>query len=141
MSSSTASDLIGTAAADRQVGILEESMRNALGDGFKELRGLFLYGPHGFREWHANMYDPDGWRMYLVHTEPAPGNRSWFSIRDPDSGQVYDLPDKDGQINLFRVSRDQPVWHSIVSKDAHRWSCGVRISDDAAQQIFRHLDT
>ena len=120
---------------------LQEALRAAMGEGFVELRGVFLYPHHGiapftshvhmhhnagFREFHANMYDPSGWRMYLVHKTPdSSANKSWFAIRDPHNGQaraevyrailinlvrqVYQIPDLDGQINLFHISQNQPV--------------------------------
>jgi len=140
MSSSTATDLLGTEASDNAVAELELALKAALGEGFVELRGLFLYVRHGFREFHANMYDPPGWRMYLVHKTDA-ASTSWFSIRDPHTRKIFDLPDSDGQINLFRVSRETPVWHAITSVDAHRWSCGVRLTDAAGEAILRQLDT
>ena len=96
------------------------------------MRGLFLYPKHGFREWHSNRFDPPGWRMYLIHTERDA--QSWFAVKDPQLGTVHHLPDFDGKVNLFRIQREDPVWHSIYSM-TDRWSCGVHITDRVAAEI------
>ena len=129
-------DLVGTEDADAAVRHLISLLRTLSPHEDYGLRGLFLYPRHGLREWHSNRFDPPGWRMYLIHTEEDA--KSWFGVRDPVTGSIHHLPDFDGKANLFRIeSKSQDaVWHSIYST-TNRWSCGVRLSDDVAQDIIR----
>lgn len=83
------------------------------------MQGDFYYPRGGYRGWHTNSYDAQGWRMYLVRTI---GVGSWFQYWDGDKIKV--VPDDDYTINFFRVARDEPLFHGVVANGAQRWSKG-----------------
>ena len=96
----------------------------------------------GYREWHTNRYDPWGWRLYLVHTNPS-GCGS-FRFQEPVSHRQFDKErqihtrvDHDGAIRLFRVQGgEDALWHSICSEGGDRFSLGFIISNESAQHML-----
>ena len=67
---------------------LHNMLVNQFGNDFIGIRGWFWYPPKGFREWHTNMYDPSGWRLYIVHVDQKnkSGNKSGTTINGNKSG-------------------------------------------------------
>ena len=116
--------------------------------------------PMGYREWHTNRFDPWGWRLYIVHTDPSgcgmfrfqepqshhklqsgmghiEGQQEQGSKPSPSPRQIHTRIDHDGSIRLFRVRGGQDaLWHSICSEGGDRWSLGFAISDKAAQALL-----
>jgi hypothetical protein len=99
-------------------------------------RGTFLYPPGAFHEWHTNQAHVEGWRMYLVQVDEP--ERSWFAFKDPRTGKVHRRPDRTGKINMFRVTKGKPFWHTIYSA-TNRYSYGTVLSDYAAGRILKQL--
>ena len=124
------------------------------------LTGNFHYPHMGYREWHTNRFDPWGWRLYIVHTDPSgcgmfrfqepqshhklqsgmghiEGQQEQGSKPSPSPRQIHTRIDHDGSIRLFRVRGGQDaLWHSICSEGGDRWSLGFAISDKAAQALL-----
>jgi hypothetical protein len=97
-------------------------------------RGNFYYPAGSFREWHTNQFDPSGWRVYFVHTEPS--DCGMFRYCDPRSGEAISRVDFDGCVRIFRVDRgDKKLWHSVCS-DGDRWSLGFHVSDEVAAALL-----
>ena len=99
-------------------------------------RGNFYYPAGSFREWHTNQFDPSGWRVYFVHTEPS--DCGLFRYCDPQTGEVISRVDFDGCIRLFRVERGNKK-HSVCS-DGDRWSLGFHVGDEAAERLLRLVE-
>ena len=105
--------------------------------------GYFYYPPSGCREWHTNQYDALGWRGYFVHVKKE--GRSAVNVMDPfqDQGRPRDpqsgfqsFPDKNRILRLFKITRNPPLWHSIVSS-TDRFSLGFRLSEACAQALIK----
>jgi hypothetical protein len=94
---------------------------------YTEVRGLFWYPKGGFREWHTNQYHRLGWRLYLVYADED--EKSWFSFKHPETGKLHTLPDKTGYINIFKVTKDPPLWHNVYSQ-TNRISLGIHVTDE-----------
>jgi len=95
--------------------------------------GYFYYPPSCFREWHTNQYDALGWRGYFVHVKV--NGKSALNIMDPHTGfQSY--PDKNRILRIFKITRNPPLWHSIVSS-TDRFSLGFRLSEECAQALIK----
>jgi hypothetical protein len=82
--------------------------------------GHFWYPTGSYMAWHTNSGVP-GWRMYINYAE-EPG-KSFFRYRDPNTGAIVTLWDKRWNIRLFRITRDNPLWHAVYS-DTNRFSLG-----------------
>lgn len=104
--------------------------------------GYFYYPPSGCREWHTNQYDALGWRGYFVHVKTE--GRSALNVMDPFHGQgmqgnphsgFQSFPDKNRILRIFKVTRNPPLWHAIVSS-THRFSLGFRLSEACAQALI-----
>lgn len=95
--------------------------------------GNYLYPPGGFKEWHTNMASLPGWRMYIINKSAA--GKSFFRYVDPATTQLQTIWDEAGQINIFRVTQNQPFWHAVRSIDAYRWSKGFVIPDNWQSQF------
>lgn len=76
-------------------------------------------------------------RMYLVHPEEE--GKSWTAIKDPDTGAVHRVVDRQGHFNMFRLSPDRLLWHTIYS-ETRRWSLGLVLSDNIVDQLFKDLE-
>ena len=82
--------------------------------------------------------------LYAPHS-PCPASqvdepaKSWFAFKDPRTGKVHRRPDRTGKINMFRVTKGQPFWHTIYSA-TNRWSYGTVLSDRAAGRIMAQLE-
>lgn len=118
-------------------------LENLLGDDLLPQRGNFYYPNGGYREWHTNQFDPHGWRMYVVRTSPS--GCATFRYKNPrsssNSEEIYDCPDYDGTVRLFRISsREDALWHTIIS-EGDRWSLGVLLSDESAEKIIQMYHT
>jgi len=90
-----------------------------------ENTGHFWYPPGGYMGWHTNSRKP-GWRFYITYVD-KPGN-SFFRYRDPISGEIITIYDKQWNFRLFKVSLDKPLWHAVYS-NTHRFSIGYTIKD------------
>lgn len=102
-------------------------------------RGLYWYPPGGFTEWHTDGSQVQGWRVYLTHVSRE--NASSFVYRNPITRRAVFVPDRNFQANLFRVNgaSPTPLWHAVVSPQAHRFSVGMAISDALADRLLRTL--
>lgn len=87
--------------------------------------GFFLYPPKGYMGWHTNTETP-GWRFY-VNCSDEPG-RSFIRYRNPYSGEIVTSWDKTMSFRLFRVTRENPIWHAVWS-GTNRFSLGFRIHE------------
>ncbi len=74
--------------------------------------GNFFYPKGAYREWHTNVFDPHGWRLYLVHTNPS--GCSAFRYIHPHTDMAVQCHDFDGCLRLFKVGSDPLLWHSVV---------------------------
>lgn len=133
----TYTDTSNTDEADMYLTRLLTALKRTFGDNhIAGGRGMYLYPPGGFHEWHTNQAHTEGWRMYLVKVD-EPG-ASWTAFKDPRTGRVHRRPDRSGKINMFRVSPSKLLWHTIYST-TNRWSYGTVLSDHAASQIIAQL--
>lgn len=101
-----------------------------------QFRGNFYYPAGGCREWHTNRMDLPGWRLYLIHNDPAESCQ--FHIYDEHNDETIRFVDNENMMRLFRVSAQTPLWHNIVS-NGDRWSMGFAISDEDAENLKRHM--
>jgi hypothetical protein len=85
--------------------------------------GQYWYPSGGYMGWHTNSGFP-GWRMYISHSE-EPG-KSFFRYREPRRGDVVTSPDGEWTVRVFRISRDDPLWHAIYS-NTNRYSFGYMV--------------
>ena len=77
---------------------------------------------------------------FLVKVIARDSNKSWFALRDPASGEISRHADSEGgNLNMFFLSTEPPLWHTIYS-DTERWSYGVHLNDQGAQQLLRVLN-
>jgi len=99
-------------------------------------RGLYWYPPGGFTEWHTDGSQVKGWRVYTALLTQE--NASSFVYMDATNHSVHVVQDRHFQANLFRVNGDtaRPLWHAVISQQAHRFSVGIAISDALARQII-----
>lgn len=99
--------------------------------------GHLYYPKNGYKEWHTNKYEPSGWRLYIVHTNPD--SCATFRYVNPSKkNQIVNSKDRDGVARLFKVTdgiSEPLLWHTIHS-DGDRWSFGFHISDEAAQNFI-----
>ena len=91
-------------------------------------RGHFLYPPGGFIEWHTNMHQSKGWRMYIIDVDREAA--SFFRYLDPLTKEPITLWDFKGAVHLFYVGKEQPFWHCVKSIGAHRWSRGFLVPEN-----------
>jgi hypothetical protein len=87
--------------------------------------GHFWYPRGSWMGWHTNSRAP-GWRIYINYAE-EPG-KSFFRYRDPLSGKVHTLIDRQWNLRVFRVVSEKPLWHCVYS-DTERFSLGYMIRD------------
>ena len=114
---------------------LHQIIKKKLGDHFIEIRGWFWYPPKGFREWHTNMFDPPGWRSYMVHVDK--NDSSWFLIRNPITGNIEKINDKDGNVNFFKLNNyENLIWHTIYS-ETNRFSLGLYLTENYINQVVK----
>ncbi len=85
--------------------------------------GHFLYPPGGFMSWHTNA-NGYGWRLYINYVE-EPG-KSFFRYRDPDTGKIMTLWDKEWNFRVFKIDPKRLFWHAVYS-ETNRYSFGFRI--------------
>lgn len=97
------------------------------------LTGDFIYYPGSYREWHTNIFDPPGWRMYMV--DVAEEGRSGFRYVSPETGQIVNVLDQRGKVNFFHINPERPLLHCVYSSTM-RWSKGFLIPDNWREQLF-----
>ena len=97
--------------------------------------GFFYYPPLGYREWHTNAEDSNGWALYYIEVDrPA---RSWLYYVTKDRKTIRRVPDENGYYNLFRLNNTEPYfWHAVYSESAHRFSIGFMINETYAADII-----
>ena len=90
-------------------------------------RGNFYYPAGGFREWHSNRLDGEGYRIYFVACEQD--GKSGLNYIDPVTDTVKTLYDKNETANIFYVnnSKENPFFHSVFS-DTDRFSLGFNVT-------------
>jgi len=103
---------------------------------YTEVRGLFWYPKGGFREWHTNEHTRLGWRLYLVYADED--EKSWFSFKHPQTGKLHTMPDRSGYINVFKITKDPPVWHNIYSQ-TNRISLGIHVTDEFIEKFIEFI--
>ncbi len=105
--------------------------------------GYFYYPPLGYREWHTNENNPIGWRLYYVHVDREDSSWLHYVPRVDESLSarldVRRVPDRDGYYNLFEITKEPPFWHGVYSDKAHRFSVGLFIQPDFAQELLRRV--
>jgi hypothetical protein len=99
-----------------------------------KLTGDFIYYPGSYREWHTNLFDRPGWRMYMV--DVAEEGRSGFRYLSPSTGEIVSVPDRRGKVNFFLINSDRPLLHCVYS-ETRRWSKGFLIPDGWQERLFR----
>lgn len=122
---------------------VDESMSELVGGIFVPAKrrsvissGHFWYPKGSWMGWHTNSRAP-GWRIYINHAE-EPG-KSFFRYRDPSSGEVHTLVDREWNLRVFRVERERPLWHCVYS-DTNRFSLGYMIQDvSVLDRLLRKL--
>ena len=103
---------------------------------FTEVRGLFWYPKGGFREWHTNQYHRQGWRLYLIYADED--EKSWFSFKHPETGKLHTIPDCSGHINIFKITKDPPIWHNVYSQ-TNRISLGIHVTDEFIDKFIEFV--
>ena len=73
----------------------------------------------------------------MVHVDQI--NKSGFILRDPKTGMLKEIPDRDGYINMFKLSnkKDNLVWHSIYSNN-NRFSLGLHFKEKFIRKIINY---
>jgi len=89
--------------------------------------GHFWYPAGSYMGWHTNSRVP-GWRVYINYAE-EPG-KSFFRYRDPLTKEIVTLQDKEWNLRIFRITSEQPIWHTVYS-DTNRFSFGYMIHQKA----------
>ena len=111
----------------RKVDALVANLIRRLFDGGDALdvvsSGHFWYPPGSYMGWHTNSKVP-GWRIYINYAETE--GDSFFRYRDPANGEIVTLLDKHWNLRLFRITRDNPVWHTVYS-NTNRFSLGYMV--------------
>lgn len=102
--------------------------------GKASFTGDFIYYPGSYREWHTNIFDLPGWRMYMV--DVAEEGRSGFRYVSPKTGDVMNVLDRRGQVNFFHLDPNRPLLHCVHS-DTIRWSKGFQIPDNWRDLLFQ----
>lgn len=120
-------DAVHSAEVARLRAVVDEEVRRRVREVFEDGAGLavapsghFWYPPGSWMGWHTNSQAP-GWRLYVSHAE-EPG-RSFFRWRHPRTHEIVTSRDAAWDVRLFRVSRERPLWHAVLS-DTHRFSLG-----------------
>jgi len=85
--------------------------------------GHFWYPPGAYMGWHTNSGAP-GWRGYINYAEEA--GKSFFRYRDPSTGEIVTLMDREWNIRIFRIDNEIPLWHAVYS-ETNRFSIGYMI--------------
>ncbi len=98
--------------------------------------GLLWYPPGCAMGWHTNS-NSAGWRVYMNYCEEE--GKSFFRYRDPDNGEIVTLEDRQWNFRIFRVTREDPLWHCIYS-DTNRFSIGYKILEPSFKgAVFNKL--
>ena len=112
--------------------LVDEGMTSLVSDLFtprKRYRvvssGHFWYPKGAWMGWHTNSRAP-GWRIYINYAE-EPGE-SFLRYRDPASGEIRTLVDREWNVRVFRVTREKPLWHCVYS-NTNRFSLGYMIPE------------
>ena len=99
-----------------------------------------VYHGGAFAMWHANTFDVQAWRLYLVQTT---GNATFSyvdaaiqkTVRRPEvatgGGDPYTVA------RLFRIGRCGRTWHSILVDSGVRFSFGFMLTDATAADLAR----
>ena len=107
--------------------------------------GLFCYPPGGFIDWHTNIGNTRGYRMYFTHlyrgTRRAPPGTNdtagsffqWLSFRD---GTFRKIRTRHGSLSVFAVEREQELWHAVHSAGDVRFSFGLQLPAEEVRQLF-----
>jgi len=109
---------------------IDRRMHVIMGKIFPRERGLhtvgsghFWYPAGAYMGWHTNSGVP-GWRVYINYAE-EPG-KSFFRYRDPTTGKIVTLMDKEWNIRIFRIDKNIPLWHAVYS-ETNRFSIGYMV--------------
>tara|TARA_R110001583_G_scaffold194565_1_gene365762 strand:- start:373 stop:1014 length:642 start_codon:yes stop_codon:yes gene_type:complete len=97
-------------------------------------QGAFYYPMNGYRSWHTNRFDQQGWRAYFVTVDAH--QTSFFRAMCPTSGKVHTIWDEPGRVNLFRIDPRNPIWHCIVADSAPRWSLGFLLRNQDIETLL-----
>ncbi len=81
-----------------------------------------LYPKGGYRYWHTNKYNANGWVMFLVHTQGT--EQSFFRYIHPDTKELVTCYDTPACVNFFHLNANNLLWHCIAADETNRWSQG-----------------
>jgi hypothetical protein len=87
-----------------------------------------LYPPGGYRGWHTNFWDVEGWVMFLVDVDTP--RCSFFRFAHPETRELVTVWDEPGRVNVLRATRSRPLWHGVRSQHAYRFSQGFMLPDN-----------
>lgn len=99
-----------------------------VGEGIFHITGKFWYPSNGYMGWHTNNAYP-GYRLYCTHADES--NKSFFRYLDPFDGSIVTSWDRVGWMGrLFRIDKDEPLWHCVYS-GTNRISTGCNLELDS----------
>jgi len=88
--------------------------------------GHLFYPKGGYRMWHTNKYDMDGWLMFLVHVDVL--NQSFIRYIHPETKEVITHWDTAPfSVNFFHINFNDPLWHCIAADGTNRWCQGFLV--------------
>jgi hypothetical protein len=82
--------------------------------------GHLWYPKRAHMGWHTNALAP-GWRIFISFAEEP--DKSFFRYRDPETGEIITVWDKQWNLRVFRITRQNPLWHCVYA-DTDRFSLG-----------------
>lgn len=100
--------------------------------------GDFIYPPGGYRSWHTNAFDANGWRMYLV--DVGTENASFFRYVCPKTNKIITIPDKKESVNFFYLGSEKLFWHCVGSESTYRVSMGFYLPVNPFSVLKRRMD-
>ena len=101
-----------------------------------KITGIFYYPPNnGYREWHTNYLDTNGYRCYIIYKKGNCKSGTNFMIDKDTMETFYDLDDI--SVNIFKLTPNEPrLWHSIFSKN-DRFSTGFALTNSEAELLYK----
>jgi len=124
------------AKVDRKAHKLVKSIFPGTSDLTVGSSGHFWYPSGSYMGWHTNSGVP-GWRVYINYAEEE--GKSLFRYRDPKTSEITTLMDKEWNIRIFRITRENALWHAVYSS-TNRFSLGYIVyRESLATRVARKL--